>query len=220
MTVSKHLMLDLETFALSPDAFVWEVGLMPFKLDMRDGNMLATLGPADRFILNPFRHHAERIDEKTVQWTRENRKDFIAGVICDAVSGHYADGRAATVSTIVKHHGGNWLDNVPLLHAAIEACFAAEVPQHDSPRNFYIWARNAAFDFPILENLFKGAGLKLPWHRRQQCCVYTAQNMALMQGFVPAVTEATHQAADDCEKQVQEVIAALSYLHKSGVAYV
>ena len=222
MTTSRHLMLDTETFSLAPNAFVWEVGLMPFTLDISDGGMVVGMGESVRLVLNPFRHHADRIDASTVKWTQETRKDDAAALaMCGVAFGEYAASQKYVVRKIVEHSGVEWMETVGELVELISDVLDAQVPVGGVNGNYYVWARNAAFDFPILDNLFTGAGLKLPWHRRQQCCVYTAQNMALMQGFIPEVAPKTkHQAAEDCEKQVQEVIASLAYLHNLGVAYV
>ena len=97
------------------------------------------------------------------------------------------------------------------LHGFFADAMGSAIPGEADAR--FIWARNAAFDFTRLENMFAAAGLRLPWHRRAQCDLYTVQNMHTARtGVGPSqAIERTdsHTALGDCQHQLKELASLL-----------
>ena len=97
----------------------------------------------------------------------------------------------------------------------------AEIHDFFSARSGHmIWARNGAFDFPIMEHMFKASGFNMPWHRRFQNCLYTKINDA--RRFYPeyeiVAPGHAHSALSDAHDQINELYGAecvvrAGYLH-------
>ena len=102
---------------------------------------------------------------------------------------------------------GNYLNGVALADcvtvAEIHAFFSARA-------GHMIWARNGAFDFPIMEHMFKANGLKMPWHRRFQNCLYTKINDArrFQPDFEIVAPGHAHSALSDAHDQIDELYGA------------
>ena len=147
MQITKHIMIDTETLALSPRALVWEFAAVEFLWE-QDGTTVR-MTPADK--LHGYVIHADSskfdVQLDTLRWTRGVQPERLE---------YYLDGVSLTGCITVD-----------------------EIHDFFGKRTGHmIWARNGAFDFPILEHMFKASGFKMPWHRRFQNCLYTKINDA------------------------------------------
>lgn len=209
MTISRHLMLDVETFSLKPNAFVWEIGLLPFTMNSTD-DMNLEVGKTDHIIVDPFRHTTADVNIDTVKWTQTQRaNDPVALAICDYMLSKKSLEDSGRLQSVLERSSHYVLD-VLGTRRTFEAIIDKAVPAADR-ENTFIWAKNAAFDFPIMASLF--GERFVPWHRRQQCCLYTARNLALSMGWRPTPREEnTHAAVDDCLNQVAELSEIITFL--------
>lgn len=77
-----------------------------------------------------------------------------------------------------------------------------------------IWACDPDFDCEILENLYAEYGLLTPWRYSDKRSVRTVRSLAKLWGFLPPKIEATHNALEDCERQVLEVSGVIEFIDK------
>lgn len=80
-----------------------------------------------------------------------------------------------------------------------------------------VWSHGATFDLPILEHAYAQHSIRVPWHYRTPRDTRTVY--ALTPGGmpdVPADPERKHDAAYDCERQVQTLVAAFARIRESG----
>ena len=84
------------------------------------------------------------------------------------------------------------------------------------------WAKNAAFDFPILEHLFRWAGLATPWYHRNKGCMYTMRIEAYRLAARPGahalppkrVNQWPHHAGFDVLYQIEELADYRRYIDR------
>lgn len=81
-----------------------------------------------------------------------------------------------------------------------------------NPRDTIFWAKNAAFDFPILENMFIECGFSVPWHHRNKGCLYTMRIECERAARVTSTTlpempdnPVPHDAAFDALNQIEQL---------------
>lgn len=201
MSIKKfsNFMIDTETLSLKPNARIWEFAIVPFNLELVDRHTEAIVELDSAFhCLVDQDPLASVTSASTIEWTAANRHD----VFWQYWRARFIEGQDMSNSVIPTHVlTGDQLYEIlsGMIHAQL---------------GVNIWCRNAAFDFDRLENLMG----KLPWHRRQQCDVYTAINMA--QIFNPGRKRAdqdppsktalhAHHALDDCLKQINELNKAI-----------
>lgn len=204
MSIKKfsNFMIDTETLSLKPNARIWEFAVVPFNLELVDGQTEAIVGMDSAFhCLVDQDPLASVTDDSTIEWTDSNRND----VFWKYWRARFLDGEDMSNSVTPTH---------VITGAQLYEILADMIPNQ---LGVNIWCRNAAFDFDRLENLMG----KLPWHRRQQCDVYTAINMA--QIFNPGRNRAdqdppsktalhAHHALDDCLKQINELGKAIEII--------
>lgn len=73
-----------------------------------------------------------------------------------------------------------------------------------------VWACDPDFDCSILESLYSEQGLPTPWAYYQTRSVRTVRELAKIRGFELPKGYASHNALEDCIRQVGEVSAYLS----------
>lgn len=223
MNTTKHLMIDCETLSLAPDALIWEVGVVPFEVGFNENACpVLTAEVGRRFVMNPeeIRDAGMPFDVSadTVQWTRKHRPAPEIQRYLDFIWACYSGRQNGLV-------GEDWRpqENLPVSSVLELAAYLAANTEKGVPgteTTTYIWCRNAAFDFPRIEYMFSKYGLKLPWHRRAQCDVYTAVNLNFVLGGeleLPAVRqESEHSALADCYQQIAELADALGAILKQN----
>ena len=216
MNTTKHLMIDCETLSLAPDALIWEVGVVPFEVGLdENARPVLTAEVGRRFVMDPeeIRDLGMPFDVSadTIEWTRKHRPAQEIQRYLDFIWACYSGSQNGMAGEV-------WWpqDNLPVSSVLELAAYLAANAEKGVPgaeNTTYIWCRNAAFDFPRLEYMFSKYGLKLPWHRRAQCDVYTAVNLNFVLGRepeLPAVRqESEHSALADCYQQIAELADAL-----------
>ena len=72
------------------------------------------------------------------------------------------------------------------------------------------WARNSAFDFPILEHMFKTFHRPVPWYHRNKRCLYTHEHVVRQLANATGTPlggepeqENKHSAIDDAMHQIR-----------------
>lgn len=93
-----------------------------------------------------------------------------------------------------------WVNRVPFLE--------------DQPQ---FWAQGTVYDFGILEGLFRRHGIESPWVYNAVRDLRTLQATAEELGWErPDFGPTTHQALEDCLKQVKLYTSAMGYLRGLG----
>jgi oligoribonuclease (3'-5' exoribonuclease) len=188
MTYAKHVMLDCETLALNSKAAVWSLAAVEFDIEAN----LLLVG-----------NHYEAI----------THQDQIY--------------RLAEAGLCVVDQGTvDWTMEEGDVHGYLQWCKAEGTKQiweiHEDlskiigPQTI-VWAKNISFDNPIMQNLFKGGGLKTPWHYRNVGDLYTVKHLAMMKGVEPWVRPAqsaqnAHVAINDCLIALDEMAHYLELL--------
>jgi hypothetical protein len=185
----REIMLDCETLSLEPNALVWQCAAGEI------GN--AYIPSAIGWLVDPeiYRIPLEgatfAVSAATERWTIENGNAYPFGIWEKRRENPNASGAFATVQhihqTLMQMRGPDEKDCI-------------------------FWAKNAAFDFPILENLFRFAGLRAPWYHRNKGCLYTmrieVERQAQRRGLpMPeaAVNQGAHNAAYDVLYQIEQL---------------
>lgn len=76
-----------------------------------------------------------------------------------------------------------------------------------------VWSNGAVFDIPILETAYRLCGLTQPWHYRKPRDQRTLVELAQSVGWSkPDLPEPSHDALEDCIRQVAEVQGATRYV--------
>lgn len=180
-TMKVGLMIDTETLSLEPNALPWEIGMVLFKYDM----------------LMP-ENGADTIDEwhGTLDVPHNREKDFhVSRSTWNWTEANRNDDMWLNFKNNCSSNGFNPAQLYDLIS---DLCMQYTMSE--------IWFRNSSFDVPVLNN-FMG---KLPWHRRQQCDVYTEINGVTHNPLMFSVerTGQHHNALDDARTQVAEVMQA------------
>lgn len=139
-----HLMIDLETFSLAPNAAVWELGYA-HNFNEPDKHIFcdAVFIQSELFNTKGF-----DVDPRTVAWVEDNCPSF-------------------------KDYGRWVQDNAPAdVQVRRDAMRYDLTLISDLIKNAdHVWCKGADFDFPILKNLYYQAGVALPpmMYRKQRC---------------------------------------------------
>ena len=185
----REFMLDTETLALTSRAAVWQIGMLEIKPGVDD----ADIWHVDPEIVKRHQHKFE-IDNDTISWSMAQEgtsfKDWYNGYMRNRPPhDNHCDKVETIVEQMIERAGG--------FQEAQKAIW---------------WAKNAAFDFPILEHLFKTYGKETPWHYRNKGCLYTLRieaerkwGVERVKKFAPLYTGVSHSAGDDCYNQVQQL---------------
>lgn len=80
---------------------------------------------------------------------------------------------------------------------------------------YRVWARGAAFDFPILGAALEACELRAPWSYWQACCQRTAWKLAFGDRRPPVAND--HTALADCRNQVEQLRECFYRLRGEGV---
>jgi len=184
-----HLMLDLETLGVGPNAAIIEVGAVLFEAKP-NGKILN--GKPFQMFVEPNKE--ARIDMSTVfWWFKQNpaaRERFSKAYPAEFVSEVYV-AKAFETWEAVQDLGG-W--------SQIEG----------------VWSHGAVFDQPLLESLFYRNGKRFPWHyavsrdTRTLFSIIGGYPSIDNQGFVQ------HSAVDDCIMQAMMVQKAYAILRGVG----
>lgn len=199
---TKAIMLDTETLSLAPDAMVWQIAYRVFVIpnpaaEVQMGRKIElTTGMGNSMMphYNEFDKSLFSISQSTEEWAAITYADDTDGYL------KWRD------HTFAGKHDMSSFRSAAMIHA--------ELASHID-RETQVWARNAAFDFPIINHFFECFNLAPLWHRSQQCDVYTAENTARLIHREYTTAEwppgfKRHNALDDCDAQVLQLQHALN----------
>jgi hypothetical protein len=187
-------MVDGETLALGPKALIWEVAVVPFRINIfEDGATWEATGLPYHAMIDygDMSTRGFDIDMRTIGWTSRQRHG-------DPAWDYWRE----------KHFNpGADLNALPrpgvMLQDPSNVLFNMSHMVGDKP----VWFRNAAFDVPAIENLAGMCQREMPWHRRQQSDLYTQINMIKQfmdfDDKLPAAAE--HTALSDAMAQIGQL---------------
>lgn len=103
------------------------------------------------------------------------------------------------------------LTNKQPLAPALHGMISELVPMADRHlwKDMLVWSWPSSFDLPILRNAFKAINSDVPWHYRQECDMRTLMRIAGMEFKTPQSKGTKHNALDDADTQMEELIFAL-----------
>ena len=187
-------MLDTETLAIGAKALVWEVACVPFSIKISDTELVVGMGKPVHALID-YTHTSTKgfdIDFTTIDWTNKAR----AGE-----SGWEFWRR----SQLNQEKGLSAPEGVAFLTPdELRLDIRQSLVGRDT-----VWFRNAAFDVPLLDNLFMAHCKQgVPWHRRSQSDLYTMTNIAAaMRGYEEPVLQAGkgHRALEDAVGQIRQL---------------
>lgn len=196
----KEYMIDCETLALSSRAAVWQFSIMEIPEQLPD-----QMEPPYVTFFIPRIVLGIKFEAPANSANFTNRGQYEA--------------KQSTVEWSLQQPGTmfkDWLlelpwasGNIPRMQEHLYQFLGVHSNRGDGP---LFWAKNAAFDFPILEFLFENLDVTIPWHYRNKGCLYTmrheAARLANKAGFKltpPAYTGTAHDSAADCENQIRQL---------------
>lgn len=176
----KHFMVDIETLSTALNTVVLSIGAVEFH-------------PFSGKILNEFYQELRlqdqndrKIDQGTVVWWVKQAAEH------------------PERAEIFLGENKTPVRNALLL---LEA-FLGESQVSNNANKKYIWACDPDFDCTILDNLYKECKLRTPWQYYETRSVRTVRGLAQLHDLIIRVPEdKTHNALEDCKRQVQELIS-------------
>lgn len=190
--MTKHFMVDIETLSTAVNAVVLSVGTVEF--DPFTGSIEREFYREMRLDLQQGRH----ISASTVQWWAKQALENPASNI------------------LVKLDADKSLpiDIVCELGQFINGGVAFSVGRVEDYKDIAVWACDPDFDLAILSNLYEELRLPVPWKFWETRSVRTVRMLNTIAGTEVPRGVATHNALEDCLRQVKEVSALLSVLHR------
>lgn len=190
--MTKHFMVDIETLSTAVNAVVLSVGAVEF--DPFTGNIEREFYREMRLDLQQGRH----ISASTVQWWAKQ------------ISGNPSS------NILAKSNADKTIpvDVVCELGQFINGGVAFSVGRVEDYKDIAVWACDHDFDLAILSDLYGELRLPVPWKFWETRSVRTARMLNTIAGIEVPQRVVTHNALEDCERQVEEVSALLSMLHR------
>lgn len=183
-----HVMMDVETLSLSPDAAVWQIGAAIWNPSAPDTVMVVelTVHPDDVIKL---RHG--HVDEATIKWQADkNSANWSAAYQVPMVEG------------ITR---GQFVHGVCGLY---QSFFNKIIALLDGkPEDALFWAKSTYFDFPIIEHLYKqSTAYNLPW---KYWNVHELRTFMLLRGI--ANKSFSHAGGDDAFNQLNIILREFAH---------
>lgn len=191
--MSKHFMVDIETLSTAVNAVILSVGAVEF--DPFTGNIEREFYCELRLDMQRDRH----ISGDTVQWwakqiTENNAENILTNPNSKKIDPHNA---VFDLAEFLK-------------------CSAYGVTTPVEYKDINVWACDPDFDLAILSNLYGGLRLPVPWKFWETRSVRTVRQIAELKGIELPKQPATHNALEDCKRQVAEVSAIIARLQHNG----
>lgn len=191
-----HAMLDLETYATTPDAVILSIGVQLFDPQHYVFGKPA-LGPGFYIALDreeqvtPGKlYAARRVDPSTVAWWEKQSKE---------------------AREVFNHEQVR----VGIALAALDSFLAREAIHRDG---LMMWGNGSDFDNVLLGDLYKWREMKAPWKYHNSRCFRTLKNLlpADYDEFCKAIPRITHHnALDDARWQAEIAVRMLKRIERA-----
>ena len=91
--------------------------------------------------------------------------------------------------------------------------FSAWFQSHEKEADgkLHIWCKGAKFDFSIMSDAYRTAGLDVPWFYRNENCLRTLLNRYPELSKKHKFTGVAHDAIDDCLNQIKQLQAIYKF---------
>lgn len=189
--MSKHFMVDIETLSTAVNAVVLSVGAVEF--DPFTGNIEREFYCELRLDMQRDRH----IAGDTVQWwAKQLTENNVPNIFAKANAEKKAPNEA--VFALAEFFKSS----------------AYGVTSPEGYENIVVWACDPDFDLAILSNLYGELNLPVPWKFWETRSVRTARMLNNIAGVGVPKSVVTHNALEDCKRQVKDVSALLSMLRR------
>ena len=175
------VMLDLETFGNGINAAIVQLAVQPF--DTLTGEFDRALGRKYNVSLDSCLAAGGRVDESTIAWWV---------------------GQAKAGNTMPSGEGAPIEDVLRNLRQVLNGGSASPVTA-----KFTVWSQGANFDIPIVDGYCQRLGIRSPWRYSAARDTRTVYELAQERGWQKAVGEPTHDALEDCWRQIEELRDAL-----------
>ena len=181
MSTFRHIMVDLETMATTPDALIWQIGACAFdpETGVVDDECSFSMFP------DPNGQQGRRIDADTVAWWMRQP---------DEARLRFGDPDVHRV-------------DLEFALAELERWARFQLVYRDADP--FVWSHGAPFDLPILKHAMAAAGLTpwwRHWHERDTRTLFAAVRHATGQDVVIERGDGIHHdACDDTIAQARAV---------------
>lgn len=183
----KHIMIDIETLSTAKNAVVLSIGAVHF--DPKTGVIL------DEFYkeLRLSDQANRKIDIGTVQWWMKQVAEHPerASIFEQGNNNKYCPVRNALL----------------LLRDFISFC-------REDDQGLCVWACDPDFDLDILATLYADYDLTVPWKYYEPKSVRTVREIAKMHHIGLPESGKTHNALDDCKRQIAEIVELNRVIHQ------
>ena len=190
MDKRREFMLDTETLSLASNAAVWEIAVVEI---IGNGAGEPVYWNTDPFMVSASLDHMD-VNDGTIKWSLKQEgtgfKDWYAVYTGNSPRDSYLSTKTGLIIDQMLDVAGGF----------------------DEAQKAIWWAKNSAFDFPILENFFKHYTTEMPWFYRNKGCLYTMRIEAerrwgvdRVKQFAPAYQGISHGAVDDCLDQINQL---------------
>ena len=184
------IMLDVETFGLSPNAVVWQVALLPF--DLQEPDPLTYLGWREYLPVNPQVEAGNFIEAATLEWWMN---------------------QSAEARALMQ---GNLEGDLAQLQRTIEGLAFQLIQIRGLSNRFELWAKGPQFDVVLIERLLTMCRLDIPYKYgeiRDLRTLIAAAELANKGLDVPKPKDyVPHSALSDCTYQILQYKAAMENL--------
>lgn len=192
--MTKHFMVDIETLSTAVNAVVLSVGAVEFD---------PITGEIEREFYRELRldmQHTRNVSADTVHWwakqlSENNATNILAKDNANKTPPHTVVFELAEFFKCGGLYG---------------------TTQPEEYENIEVWACDPDFDLAILSNLYGELNLPVPWKYWNTRSVRTMRTLNKIAGIEVSKPTVTHNALEDCIRQVKEVTALLSTLHRLG----
>lgn len=197
----KHYMLDIETLSTKPNAVVLSIGAVEF--DPETGDIIREFYQELDLQDQPDRH----IDISTVQWWADRCKENVSNLDLLAKP---KQRRLSTMKVL------GMLDNfINYPQSSFFVCHTSKFVELERDEfNVAVWACDPDFDVTILNNLYESENIRCPWRYNEPKSFRTIRLLAEMKGIALPKAEASHNALEDCIRQVKEVSTFIKNISK------
>lgn len=185
---SRHIMVDIETLSTAKNAVVLSIGAVEF--DVFTGEIKGKFYRQLKLDEQSQRH----ISMGTLQWWAKQRNDG-----CDDLLAISDEDKASVTASL--------LDLLWFIYGSSEKDFTQDLN---------VWACDPDFDLEILSTLYQDVGLKAPWSYYETRSVRTIRSMAKTFGISQPKLPVSHNALDDCIRQVAEISPVYADLAEVG----